>query len=718
MRNRFDGSEAVSSDTIMPSPPEIPAGSRRPWLGLVRAVGVRLIVWGGLACGVLTYLGHLRWPAEPSESIEPVGPLPDSQASLGPEWPHLRGPAYSGVSDETGLADVWPPGGPPILWNREIGRGYSGMIAVGHRLFTLRQTPTEQSVLCLDAETGNQVWEHRYGWAYEPGGMYPGPRSTPTWHDGRVYFAAPDGMVGCLRAEDGGPVWSLNVNQKFGGHGTDFGYSCSPLVEDGKVILPVGGPETSVVALSTLDGSLVWASGSEPASYCSPIPITLGGRRLVVAFLQNTLALVDLESGRWLWQQSYSHGYDEHAALSVYSEPHLMVMLPFRAGADLYRLEASQTDSAVTRKATIAGRLQWHSTELSNDTASSILYRGFVYGFDLLEAQANGRRPSRGKFKCLEFPSGKVRWTTDRVGHATLVAAEGKLFLLNDKGELILARATPDQYEEIGRLQVFRREICWTSPTLHRGRIYLRSPTRAVCLDVTRAMSAETSPKALPAPAAEPPASEPFDLVRLIGREREYPFDPPDLNELIRWYLWSLAALGSAGLVAWFTGFACRRIGGSSPTFAARFPPTLFWLLAFLFGLAATPVANRVCEGFVFTWPASVFVVHQMVLAAVVWSQKPSEQRFARWAGAAAAVGLVAACAAYYDLCRLLNLPMAWVFLIGLIPSWPLAVPLARRLGRIQGAAAHSLWASAVFTLFFWASTAWLWVHNVLRPMN
>jgi outer membrane protein assembly factor BamB len=695
----------------------MPVGNRRPWLRLVRAVGLRLIVWGGLACGVLIYLGHLRWPAE---RIESIGPLPESQASSGPEWPHLRGPAYSGVSDETGLADAWPPGGPPVLWNREIGRGYSGIIAVGNRLWTQRQTPTEQSVLCLDAETGSQIWEHRYGWAYEPGGMYPGPRSTPTWHDGRVYFAAPDGLIGCLRADGGEAIWMVNVNKKFGGHGTEFGYSCSPLVEAGRAILPVGGPEASVVALNAFDGSVVWTSGSEPASYCSPIPITLGGRRLVVAFLQNTLALVDLESGKWFWQQSYSHGYDEHAALPVYSEPHLMVMLPFRAGADLYRLEASHTDSAGTHGPTIAGRLQWHSTELSNDTASSVLYQGFVYGFDLLEAQANGRRPSRGQFKCLEFPNGKVRWTTDRVGHASLVAAEGKLFLLNDKGELILARATPDQYEEIGRLQVFHREICWTSPTLHRGRIYLRSPTRAACLDVTRAISPypETNPKAPPAPATAPPASEPFDLVRLIGREREYPFDPPDLNELTRWYLWSLGALAAAGLAAWLAGLACRRTGGSPSLLAARVPAALFWLLAIMLGLAATPVANWVSDGFVFTWPLAVFVVHELVLAAVVSSQRISGQRVARWVGPAAAVGLVAAFAAYYDLCRLLNLPMAWVFLIGLIPSWPVAVPLAHRLGRIQGVLSHWFWASAAFTLFFWASAAWLWVHNVIRPMN
>ena len=211
----------------------------------------------------------------------------------------------------------------------------------GSSVFTQRQTAYYQSVLCLDADSGEPVWEYRYGWPYEAAGMYPGPRATPTWHDGRVYFAAPDGLVGCLDARDGRLLWSRNVTTEFDGKGTEFGYSASPTVEAGKVILPVGGAGASVVALDARDGSTVWASGDHPASYCSALPITFRGRRLVVAFLQNDLALLDLATGRWLWQQRVSTGYDEHAAMPLYEEPYLLLAYPFRAGADLYELQAA-----------------------------------------------------------------------------------------------------------------------------------------------------------------------------------------------------------------------------------------------------------------------------------------------------------------------------------------------------------------------------------------
>ncbi len=160
---------------------------------ILRAIAVRLLVYGGVCLAVAWYVG-----GSPLRSWRPSGrqPQPEEQVPADPGWPHIRGPYYSGASTNTRLADAWPAEGPSVLWTCEVGRGYSGMIAVGNRVYTQAQTLTEQVVLALDADTGRTIWEHRYGWPYDAGGMYPGPRSTPTWSDGRIYFAGPDGLVG------------------------------------------------------------------------------------------------------------------------------------------------------------------------------------------------------------------------------------------------------------------------------------------------------------------------------------------------------------------------------------------------------------------------------------------------------------------------------------------------------------------------------------------
>jgi outer membrane protein assembly factor BamB len=311
------------------------------------------------------------------------------------EWPQFRGPHYDGRSGETGLAESWPALGPPVLWIRDVGAGYSGLFARGGRVFTQGQGLTEQSVFALEADTGRTIWAQGYRWPYQAAGMFPGPRATPTWANGRIYFAAPEGLVGCVDAGDGRALWSVNVLQKFKGKGAEFGYACSPVVEGGMVILPVGGHGASVVALDAGTGATRWASGSAPASYSSVLPITFRGRRQVVAFLQHSLAGFDLETGQPLWEQEYAKGYDEHASAVLYDEPYLRTMQAYRAGSDLYVLEggAAKDEGGVP----ICGiRRVRHDANMSNDVASSVLVDGFVYGFDLRDMQTSRGRASRG----------------------------------------------------------------------------------------------------------------------------------------------------------------------------------------------------------------------------------------------------------------------------------------------------------------------------------
>ena len=332
-----------------------------------------------------------------------------AQSSLA-DWPQWRGPTHDGHAANEKLIEAFPAGGPPILWVRDLGQGYSGFAIAGQRAYTLTQTLYEQSVVCLDRDTGKTVWSYRCGWPYDGGGLYPGPRSTPSLADGKVYFATPQGLVGCLKAENGEPVWSLNINEKFGGRGTEFGYSASPLVTEGLVILPVGGENASVVALRCEDGSLAWKSGSRPASYATPLPIEWRGHALVVVLLQNSLACFDRTSGELWWESSLSHGYDEHAAAPLYREPYLLIAGPFHSGAQMLRLD-EQLETGRCQPTPV-----WLCEEMSNDVASSVLSADTVFGFDLKDMQSRLHRPSRGEFRAVDWLTGKVRWSSQRAG--------------------------------------------------------------------------------------------------------------------------------------------------------------------------------------------------------------------------------------------------------------------------------------------------------------
>jgi outer membrane protein assembly factor BamB len=604
------------------------------------------------------------------------------------DWPHLRGPTYDAVSSEKGLVDSWPETGPPVLWTRELGQGYSGFIAVGSRVYTMFQSAAGQYVVSLEADTGAEIWRQRVDWAWDPAGRYPGPYATPTWHAGRIYYSTPTGLVGCLDANDGGLIWSVEVRKRFKGKGTEFGYAATPLIESGRVIVPVGGPGASVVALDARDGAISWAVGDDPASYCPAYPITLRGRRLVVVFLRNWLALHDPVTGKQVARQELSTDYDEHSAWPLYAEPHLLVASPFRVGAQLSRLDENRE---------LKLRTVWANTELSNDVASSVLVEGHVYGFDLHQLQASAHRPSRGRFKCLDFATGKVRWETDKVGQATVLVADGKLILLNDTGTLILARVNPTAYQELARTRVLDAGVCWTPPTLWNGRLFVRNQSRAACLYLGRPERLDPR-QPTETVAAEQPRQLRFDWSRLVTHEPEYPHDAPSSSAVGLWFGWCVVGVfGGAGVLAGLVGLLAWAAGWARP---ARWAGVTFATTAFLLGMAGTTILGVWIDAFILTWPASLYLGFWLTLTMVVWSERQDVKTRPRWRSWAIALLFIALCYGYYSLCLAVDYTMAWGFLGGFMPAVPIALVAARArkwwLRLVAGAAA--------FTVYFWVS--------------
>ena len=598
-------------------------------------------------------------------------------AQLAADWTHVRGPNYDAISSEIGLAETWPTAGPPVLWTRELGPGYSGFVVAGGRAFTLYQTNTGMFLIALDADTGAEVWRARVDWPWQPGGMYPGPYASPTWHAGRVFYATPTGKVGCVDAIDGSVVWTVDVRTRFGSQGTEFGFASTPLVEDGRVILPVGGPGAALVALNASDGSTLWKNGDDPASYCPAFPITLDGRRLVVGFLRNTLVLHDPTTGERVWRERLSSSYDEHAAWPLFDGSHLLVASPFRIGSQLFRLSKSETS--------VSGKTIWAGRQLSNDVCSSLLLDGSIYGFDLHQSQASTHRASRGMFKCLKLTTGELRWETDAIGQASPLSVDGKLLLWAETGTLILARVNAERYEELARAKMRSGGgMCWAAPALCGKRLFVRDHQRAMCIYLGAA--SEIDPARL---TAAPTISESrFDWSRLLPREPEFPNDAPTAGELARWFAWCIGAFVAAlafAILVRASGFQWN----SGVVFAA---------IAFALGVVGTTALGAWADTFALTWPVSLYVAFR----GVVWLGVNRESAGWRYQ-IAARLGLVlfaGLCYGYYRLCLAVGFAMAWGFLAGFLPAAPFAVFAAKTKRRGLRWPMEAI----AFAVYFWSS--------------
>jgi hypothetical protein len=495
-------------------------------------------------------------------------------------------------------------------------------------------------------------------------------------------------LVGCVDAATGAIVWTVNVQEKFRGDGYGFGFAATPLVRDGKVIVPVGGPKAGLVALHADDGRTVWTAADDPASYCGALPIRFHGREYIVGYLQNALVIVDAATGKVVSRQALSSGYDEHSAWPIYQEPHLLLTGPFRAAAVRWKLQPGPNGAVQCRP-------DWTSRELGNDILSSVLYQGHIYGFDLRQLQASKHRASRGAFKCLEWASGKVRWSTDRVGHASVLAADRKLFLFNDTGSLILARADPASYQELGRTQLFEDEMCWTPPLLWHGRLFVRSPSRAVCLYVGRPEDTPALPDATTAPSRR---SWRLDSAWLVSREREYPNDAPTWEELTLWFAACLLlAFGGAALAGGLVRITVKYAGGRAPSF-----PLLFWPAAFILGFLGPNLFSSLCDRLLFTWPACLYAALHGVLRICCWAEQHPARRRAGWTARLAIAAFLAVCYGYFELCKSAGMFVTWSFLIGFLPAFP-AWLSARAEMKGQRLPVRAAWLLLAFSVFFWS---------------
>jgi outer membrane protein assembly factor BamB len=376
------------------------------------------------------------------------------------DWPQWLGPNRDGVSHETGWQ--WPADGPRFLWRVSLGQGYSAVAVVGERLFTMGNDGSKDIVWCLDVQTGREVWKYAYPCKR---GSYPGPRMTPTVHEGLVYTLSRDGDLFCFDATSGAVRWSHNVQKDFGVRQTKYrwGLSCSPLVLGERLILDVG----KVLAFDRRTGRLLWQSGSDEAGFSSPVALDVGGRTLVTGFTASALVLVDAADGREVARHEWTTDWAVNAATPVVQGDRLFISSGYKTGCGVLRVTGGGL------------AVVYRNKEIRNHCSNSIPYKGFLYGID-------GQMGGRGDLVCLDFATGEAKWRQEGFKAGGLTIADGRLLIQNDGGDLILAEASPAAYREIARAEVLSGQ-CWTHPVLSNGRIYCRSHDgELVCLDVRK----------------------------------------------------------------------------------------------------------------------------------------------------------------------------------------------------------------------------------------
>jgi outer membrane protein assembly factor BamB len=423
-----------------------------------------------------------------------VAALATGLKSAPPDWPQLLGPSRNGVYTGPRLAEAWPSGGPPKVWQKAVGQGLAGPIVVGDRVVVFHRLGNEEIVESLDARTGTSQWRYAYPTGYRDDfGFDEGPRAVPVADRGRVYTFGAEGQLHAVDLLTGKRLWSVDTAKRFAVRKGFFGSAGSPLVEDGRVIANVGGKDGSkgagIVAFHADTGAVLWTATDHEASYSSPVGATFGGKRHAVFFTRAGLVGLDPATGALLFQRPWRSrsAASVNAATPIVIDDVIFVSATYDTGAAALRVKGSELTEL------------WSSDDaLSNHYATSVYAGGYLYGF-------HGRQEFGPSFRAIDLKSGAVKWSAEKFRAGSVTLAGDRLLIAREGGELVLAAASPDAFRPLARAQVLTATVR-ALPALSDGFVYLRNDNTLVCLDLRNPRASRSVSGWPPRPPSSPPS--------------------------------------------------------------------------------------------------------------------------------------------------------------------------------------------------------------------
>ncbi len=405
-------------------------------------------------------------------------------APLGAEdWLQWGGANRNFTAASKGLAALWPEGGPRAVWSRDLGEGYSAIVAEGDRLYTMYRANKKETVIALDAATGKTMWEYTYD-APELSGMNlehgPGPHATPLIVGDRLFAAGAMGKFTALDKRSGMRLWAHDFYQEFGVN-WGRGYSCSPIAYKDTVIMVLGKPNgKSVIAFNQADGQTAWHNQDFDYGPGSPILIRVAGSGApaagkskgkstgkaaaddgedqLIAFMSDDVAGLDPSNGTLLWRHPHKTQWGLNISTPVWSEGNLLfVSSAYNGGSRMLKLTRSGGKTTVEEL--------WFTPRLRIHIGNAIRIGDRIYG------SSGDFGPAF--FAAINVKTGTVESQDRSFSRSNSVYADGKLIILDEDGNLALATPTPQGIQVHARAQVLKSNA-WTPPTLAGTRLYLR----------------------------------------------------------------------------------------------------------------------------------------------------------------------------------------------------------------------------------------------------
>jgi len=433
---------------------------------------------------------------------------------LAADWPQFMGPQRDGVWREEGILEKFPAGGPKIRWRVPVGIGYAGPAVANGKVIVCDRQLAEGStnpqnqfardvvkgterIVCLNEADGKQIWVHEYDAAYDI--SYPaGPRTTPVIADGKVYALGAVGDLRCLNLADGALVWSKNFKKDIGVETPTWGFSSSPLIDGNKLICLARGVNTTVIAYEKDTGKEIWKALTAPEpGYSPPVIYDIAGKRTLVIWHPESINGLEPDTGAVLWSYPFAVRMGLTAPMAR--------AIPQADGGTLLFVTSFYNGPVMLKfaKGAVKPTLLWKGTagnEKNTDILHSIMPTPFIDGDHIYGVC------SYGQLRCIEIATGKRVWESfiatggpypkaegERWANAFLIKNGDRFFLPNEKGDLIIAKLSPQGYTEISRAHILEptgraiaRPVVWSHPAFVNKAMIARNDREVVCVELAK----------------------------------------------------------------------------------------------------------------------------------------------------------------------------------------------------------------------------------------
>jgi outer membrane protein assembly factor BamB len=432
---------------------------------------------------------HWRWSPTSEEQVlaarttsaaDPKPNLSSIETNLSlatPEWPGFRGADRSGNGPGPMIATNWSEQPPRQLWKVPVGPGWSSFAVAGHRLFTQEQRGPMETVVCYDAATGREIWNHQYEARLEDPMGGPGPRATPTLANGGLFVVGATGWFLRLNPATGAVVWQQDLKEVASRKPPMWGFAGSPLVIGVNAIVCAGGKDgKGLLAFDVETGALRWSVATGEETYASPQLNTIAGEELVLMLSNDGLVLVSPASGKV--RLNYEWKFSGYRALQprVVGADTVLLGTPMNLGTRAIRITKVNGE--------LAAEVLWTSRNLKPDFSDLVTHQGYIYGNDA------------GLLTCLDLKTGERMWKGGRYGKGQLLLLEnaGLLLVAAEDGKVHLVRADPKEFVEVDSFKALAGKT-WNHPVVVGDKLYIRNSQEAAGFQLSTVKDAEPARK-------------------------------------------------------------------------------------------------------------------------------------------------------------------------------------------------------------------------------